>query len=44
MAESRDATPSGGGPSAREMLGISGMGWLSPGQTAWTEVTLALGT
>jgi hypothetical protein len=44
MAESQDATPTGGGPSAREFVAVGGMGWLSPGQTAWTEVDLEPGT
>jgi hypothetical protein len=44
MAESQDATPTGGGPSAREILGVGGIGWLSPGQTAWTEIVLQPGT
>jgi len=44
LAESQDATPSGGGPSGREILGIGGLGWLTPGATAWAEVELQPGT
>jgi hypothetical protein len=44
MAESQDATPTGGGPSGRDILGVGGVGWLSPGTTAWAEVNLEPGT
>jgi hypothetical protein len=44
LAESQDATPSGGGPSGREVLGVGGLGWLSPGASAWAEVELEPGT
>jgi integrase len=43
-AESLGATPTGGGPSARELLGVGGIGWLSPVQIAWTEVVPEPGT
>jgi hypothetical protein len=42
--EDSAATPSGGGPSLEEIVPIGGMGWLSPGMSAWTEVTLETGT
>jgi hypothetical protein len=44
MTESQDATPTGGGPSGRDILGVGGLGWLTPGASAWTEVDLELGT
>ena len=44
MAESQDATPTGGGPSGQDILGVGGMGWLTPGVTAWAEVDLEPGT
>jgi hypothetical protein len=43
-SEFQDATPTGGGPSGRDLLGIGGLGWLTPGATAWTEVDLEPGT
>jgi hypothetical protein len=42
--ESEEATPSGGGPSFADFEPVGGMGWLSPGLTAWTEVDLSPGT
>ena len=42
--ESEEATPTGGGPSFADFEPVGGMGWLSPGLTAWTEVDLAPGT
>ncbi|MFL5759760.1 MAG: hypothetical protein ACJ789_08475 [Thermomicrobiales bacterium] len=44
MAESQDATPTGGGPSGRDILGVGGIGWLTPGTTGWAEVDLQPGT
>jgi len=44
LAESQDATPTGGGPSGRDILGVGGIGWLTPGATGWTEVDLQPGT
>jgi hypothetical protein len=38
------ATPSGGGPSFADFEPAGGIGWLSPGLTAWTEVDLTPGT
>ncbi len=43
-SESEEATPTGGGPSFGDFEPVGGMGWLSPGTTAWTEVTLEPGT
>ena len=42
--ESEEATPTGGGPSFADFEPVGGIGWLSPGLTAWTEVDLAPGT
>jgi hypothetical protein len=42
--ESEEATPTGGGPSFADFEPVGGMGWLSPGLTAWTEVDLVPGT
>jgi hypothetical protein len=42
--ESEEATPTGGGPSFGDFEPVGGMGWLSPGLTAWTEVDLEPGT
>jgi hypothetical protein len=42
--ESEEATPTGGGPSFGDFEPVGGIGWLSPGVTAWTEVDLAPGT
>jgi len=42
--ESEEATPTGGGPSFGDFEPVGGIGWLSPGETAWTEVDLAPGT
>jgi hypothetical protein len=42
--ESEEATPTRGGPSFADFEPVGGMGWLSPGLTAWTEVDLAPGT
>jgi hypothetical protein len=42
--ESEDATPTGGGPSFADFEPVGGLGWLSPGLTAWTEVDLTPGT
>ncbi len=42
--ESEEATPTGGGPSFADFEPVGGMGWLSPGLTAWTEVDLEPGT
>ena len=42
--EDENATPIGGGPSFAEIEPVGGMGWLSPGATAWTEVDLRPGT
>lgn len=39
-----NATPVGGGPSFAELEPVGGIGWLSPGLTAWTEVRLEPGT
>jgi hypothetical protein len=38
--EDPNATPVGGGPSSADIVPVGGMGWLSPGTTAWTEVDL----
>ena len=43
-SESEGATPTGGGPSFGDFEPVGGIGWLSPGLTAWTEVDLAPGT
>ena len=42
--ESEEATPTGGGPSFGDFEPAGGIGWLSPGVTAWTEVDLEPGT
>ncbi|MBA3415728.1 MAG: hypothetical protein H0U10_10945, partial [Chloroflexia bacterium] len=42
-SEDPDATPEGGGPSGAEIVPAGGMGWLSPGMTAWAEVDLETG-
>jgi hypothetical protein len=42
--ESEEATPTGGGPSFGDFEPVGGIGWLSPGVTAWTEVDLEPGT
>jgi hypothetical protein len=42
--ESEEATPTGGGPSFGDFEPVGGIGWLSPGETAWTEVDLEAGT
>lgn len=42
--ESEEATPTGGGPSFADLEQVGGLGWLSPGATAWTEVDLTPGT
>jgi hypothetical protein len=39
-----EATPTGGGPSFDDFEPVGGIGWLSPGVTAWTEVDLVPGT
>ncbi len=46
MSESEDenATPVGGGPSLADIQPVGGIGWLSSGSTAWTEVDLSPGT
>jgi hypothetical protein len=44
MSEDESATPVGGGPSLADIEPVGGLGWLSPGATAWTEVTLEPGT
>jgi hypothetical protein len=41
---SEAATPIGGGPSFADFEPAGGIGWLSPGLTAWTEVDLTPGT
>ena len=41
---SEEATPTGGGPSFADFEPVGGLGWLSPGLTAWTEVDLEPGT
>ena len=43
-SESEEATPTGGGPSFGDFEPVGGIGWLSPGATAWTEVNLTPGT
>jgi hypothetical protein len=42
--ESEGATPTGGGPAFGDFEPVGGIGWLSPGATAWTEVDLEPGT
>jgi hypothetical protein len=42
--ESEEATPTGVGPSFGDFEPVGGIGWLSPGLTAWTEVDLEPGT
>lgn len=44
MMEDERATPVGGGPSLADIEPVGGLGWLSPGATAWTEVDLEPGT
>lgn len=44
MSEDPSATPVGGGPSAADIAPGGGIGWLSPGASAWTEVELQTGT
>jgi len=44
MDESEDATPTASGPTWDDLEPVGGMGWLSPGVTAWTEVDLTPGT
>jgi len=44
LSEDSNATPVGGGPSSDEIVPVGGIGWLSPGITAWTEVDLDPGT
>lgn len=41
--EDDTATPVGGGPSYADIEPAGGIGWLSPGATAWTEVDLEPG-
>jgi hypothetical protein len=43
-SQSEEATPTGGGPSFGDFEPVGGIGWLSPGVTAWTEVDLEPGT
>jgi hypothetical protein len=43
-AEDENATPVGGGPSLADIEPVGGVGWLSPGATAWTELSLEPGT
>lgn len=43
-SEDENATPVGGGPSFADIDPVGGVGWLSPGATAWTEVDLEPGT
>ncbi len=43
-SEDENATPVGGGPSFADIDPVGGVGWLSPGATAWTEVDLQPGT
>lgn len=43
-SDDENATPVDGGPSLADIEPIGGMGWLSPGTTAWTEVDLEAGT
>ncbi len=43
-SESEEATPTGGDPSFGDFEPVGGIGWLSPGATAWTEVDLEPGT
>jgi hypothetical protein len=42
--ESEEATPTGGGPSFADFEPVGGIGWLSPGLTALTEIDLEPGT
>ncbi|MDF2969503.1 MAG: hypothetical protein K0Q93_3281 [Nocardioidaceae bacterium] len=42
--ESEEATPTGGGPSFANFEPVGGIGWLSPGLTALTEIDLEPGT
>lgn len=41
--EDQIATPVGGGPSPADITAAGGVGWLSPGMSAWTEVDLQPG-
>lgn len=43
-SEDENATPTGGGPSFAEIEPVGGVGWISPGISAWTEVDLQPGT
>ncbi len=43
-SEDENATPVGGGPSFADIEPIGGLGWISPGMTAWIEVDLEPGT
>lgn len=43
-SEDEHATPVGGGPSFADVEPVGGVGWLSPGGSAWTEVALEPGT
>lgn len=43
-SEDENATPTGGGPSFAEIVPVGGVGWISPGESAWTEVDLQPGT
>jgi len=43
-SEDENATPVGGGPSYADIEPVGGVGWLSTGATAWTEVDLEPGT
>jgi hypothetical protein len=38
------ATPVDGGPTFADLTPAGGLGWLSPGQVAWTELDLQPGT
>jgi hypothetical protein len=44
QSEDENATPVGGGPSFSEIEPVGGIGWLSPGAMAWTEMDLRPGT
>jgi len=43
-SEDSSATPVGGGPSLDDIFPVGGLGWLSPGMSAWTEVNIEAGT
>jgi hypothetical protein len=43
-SDDENATPAGGGPSFGDLVPVGGMGQLSPGLSAWTEVNLEAGT